>query len=351
MSLSPITNLRIAVLLAGLGKQADDRNRAKAYQRASHAALVWKEEAAEVVARGESLTKYPFIGKSLSSRIEGWISDPPEMEDPPEDLDDFLTMADASSVLDGSPGWREGIRGDLQMHTTYSDGGDTLFDMADALSARAYEYAAITDHSSGLPIAHGLSDDELSEQGRVIESMNETLAEQGSTLELLRSVEMNLDIEGRGDVEESLLEGLDIVLGSFHSGLRTTEDRTERYLAAIDNPWVDILAHPRGRRFGQRPGLRADWDAVFDLAAERRTAIELNSSVLRQDLQFSLLQRAANHDVLFSIGTDSHSVGELAFTEYGLASLVLANIPQERVINFWSIEELRTWVDERRSIA
>jgi histidinol phosphatase-like PHP family hydrolase len=344
-------NGRIAELLARLGKEADDRNRAKAYERASHAALVWKEEAGEVVGRGESLTRYPGIGKSLSARIESWLQDPPQPEDTPEDLTEFLSMTEAVDVLNEAPGWREGIRGDLQMHTTYSDGADTLFDMADALSIRAYEFAAITDHSSGLRIANGLSDDELIEQGRVISSLNDVLEEQGSTLELLRAVEMNLDIEGRGDVDEGVLQDLDIVLGSFHSGLRTIEDRTERYLGALDNPWVDVLAHPRGRRFGMRPGLRADWDTIFETAAERRTAIEINSSVLRQDLQLSLLKKAADYDVLLTIGTDSHSVGELAFMEYGLAALVLAGIPRERVVNFWGIDEVREWVRSRRDSA
>lgn len=344
----PISNGRISELLAATAAGIEDRNRAKAYERASHAALVWSEEAADVVAKGELLTQYRGIGDKLSALIESWIEDPPEPEDVPEERSEFFTMAEAKGVLDDNPGWREGIKGDLQMHTTYSDGSESLWDMAEACSARAYEYAAITDHSVGLRVANGLTDEELLEQGRMIESTNRVLEEQGSTLELLASVEMNLDIEGRGDVGEEVLASLDLVLGSFHSALRTTEDRTARYLGALDNPWVDVLAHPRGRRFGLRPGLQADWETVFATAAERGTAIEVNSSVLRQDLQFSLVKVAAGFDVLFAVGTDSHSVGELRFTEYGLASLALAGVPKERVVNLWPVDQVRAWVQSRR---
>lgn len=344
----PLSNARIAELLAVTAGSIEDPHRARAYRRASHEALVWSEEAAAVVGRGESLTQFPRIGERLASLIESWIEQPPEPEEPPPERADFLTMAEARSVLDEQPEWRDGLRGDLQMHTTYSDGGETLTDMAEACSALGYEYAAITDHSQGLRIAHGLSEDELAEQGRVIEATNRVLDARDPPLKLLRSVEMNLDGEGLGDLEPGALEQLDLVLGSFHSDLRTTEDRTMRYLAALDNPRVDVLAHPRGRRYDQRPGLQADWRVVFETAAEREVALEVNASVLRQDLQPSLARAAAEYEVLVTIGTDSHSIGELRFVDYGLASVILAGIPRERVVNTWPLEQVGAWIARRR---
>ena len=345
----PLSNARISELLARRARTAEDPGRARAYRRASEAALVWGEEAADVVAAGRSLTAYRGIGPRLSALIESWLDEPPEPEDVPEERAEFMTMAEAKRVLDENPGWRGSVRGDLQMHTTYSDGSEPLWGMAEACSALAYEYAAVTDHSKGLRIARGLDEERLADQGRAIDSTNRVLDRQGSTLTLLRSVEMNLDGEGKGDLEPDALGELDLVLGSFHSALRTKEDCTGRYLGALDNPWVDVLGHPRGRRFDRRGGLRADWDVVFETAAERRAALEVNASVLRQDLQLSLLELASRYDVLVSIGTDSHSVGELRFVDYGLATLVMAGIPPERVINTWTLDRLRAWVAERRS--
>lgn len=142
------------------------------------------------------------------------------------------------------------------------------------------------------------------------------------------------------------LARLDLVLGAFHSKLRTKDDQTDRYLAAVRNHTVDVLAHPRGRIFDFRLGLQADWDRIFGAAAGEGLALEIDCYPDRQDLNIDLLRVALEHDVMFSIGTDAHSVGELAFLDIGLAAAVIAGIPPERILNYSTPEAIR----ERRLV-
>src|SRR5438128_7377675 len=150
------------------------------------------------------------------------------------------------------------------MHSTWSDGADSIGDMAQAGYERGYEYIAITDHSKGLRIAGGIDEAELKRQAEEITQVNRALARAGKRVRVLRSIEMNLNPQGQGDMDAAALGELDIVLGSFHSALRKTEDQTERYLAALRNPDIQILGHPRGRIYNHRLGLNADWKRVFE---------------------------------------------------------------------------------------
>ncbi|MGH2731134.1 MAG: PHP domain-containing protein, partial [Actinomycetota bacterium] len=305
-----LTNAHIAELMAREAAGAED-HRQRAYRRASRSALLWPEEAATLVADGRPLTELPAIGPRLSARIEGWLKDPPVELSPPPVRSDFMTMAEARARLAVAPSWREELLGDLQMHTTASDGSLSLPAMAAEVDARGYAYMAVTDHSHGLRIVDGLDEAALALQGREIGRLNKELAGRGSHLRVLHALEMNLDTEGNGDMAPESLVPLDLVLGSFHSKLRGTEDQTDRYLAAIRNPYVHVLAHPRGRKFDTRPGLNADWDRVFKEALESDKALEINSYPDRQDLQGELLALAADVGIKLSIGTDSHAAFEL----------------------------------------
>ncbi len=133
------------------------------------------------------------------------------------------------------------------------------------------------------------------------------------------------------------------MLGSFHSALRKTEDQTARYLAAIRNPHLKILGHPRGRIYNYRLGLTADWRAVFDEAARLDKAVEIDSYPDRQDLDVDRLKIARAAGVRISIGTDAHHPPQLAFIELGLAAALKAKIPAKRIINFLSRDELLEW--------
>ena len=142
---------------------------------------------------------------------------------------------------------------------------------------------------------------------------------------------------------------LDLVLGAFHSALRTKEDQTERYLAALRNPDIQILGHPRGRIYNYRVGLKADWPRVFAGAARLDKAVEVDSYPDRQDLNLSLLKVARKAGVRISLGTDSHHAHQLEFIELGLAAALKAKIPAERMVNFMDVAALKLWVKKLRT--
>jgi histidinol phosphatase-like PHP family hydrolase len=215
--------------------------------------------------------------------------------------------------------------------------------MADAAANRSYEYIAITDHSKGLKIAGGIDERELKRQGVEIEKVNAALSKSAPYVTVLRSIEMNLNPRGEGDMSADSLRSLDLVLGSFHSALRTTEDQTERYLAAVRNPHVHILGHPRGRIYNFRLGLKAFWPRVFAETARLDKAVEIDCYPDRQDLNVALLKIARDHGTRISLGTDAHHGWQLEFIDLGLAAALRAKIPADRILNFMPLHELKAW--------
>jgi DNA polymerase (family 10) len=144
-------------------------------------------------------------------------------------------------------------------------------------------------------------------------------------------------------MKKTSLAQLDLVLGCFHSALRKKDDQTGRYLAALRNPDIQILGHPRGRIFNFRAGLSADWPQVFALAAELDKAVEIDSYPDRQDLSLDLVRMARKAGCRISIGTDSHGPSQLRFIEFGLAAARLGGIDPGRILNFMSRQELLNW--------
>ncbi|MGH2749980.1 MAG: PHP domain-containing protein [Actinomycetota bacterium] len=335
-----LTNLQIADLLARSADRAESY-RQRAYRKASRAALAWTEEAHSLVADGRSLTELFGVGDKLARRIEGWIDDPPEAGEPPESRTGFSTRSVSSAIVVGHPEWRDALRADLQMHTTYSDGTVAIAGMAAAARDLGYSHIAITDHSQGLKIAGGMTPDEMRLQAREIGEVNDALAESG--FRVLHAVEMNLSPAGAGDLDPGDLAGLDLVLGSFHSSLRTTADQTHRYLAALRNPDFHVLGHPRGRMYGTRPGLHADWRRVFAEAAKVNKAVEIDCNPNRQDLNADLAALAVDAGCYLSIGTDAHSLHELSFMDMGIATALAAGAPRDRILNYMAAEELLAW--------
>jgi putative hydrolase len=340
----PITNSVIAELLAREAESAS-YHLARAFRRAARSAFLWPREATELIGHGESLTTLAGIGPFLEKRILAWIDKPATVRAPPIRRD-FLTLAEARALLVREPAWAKKLHGDLQMHTSWSDGSGTVAEMAEAGRVLDYEYIAITDHSKGLKIAGGIDEAALHKQGREIERANRK-----SACRALKSIEMNLNPRGEGDMDPVALARLDVVLGSFHSSLRTKEDQTGRYLAALRNPDIQILGHPRGRIYNFRLGLRADWPRVFAEAACRDKAIEIDSYPDRQDLNVGLLKLAKREGARISLGTDAHHPWQLEFIDLGLAAAFKAKIPAERIINFMPLAELRNWVSDSRAAA
>ena len=301
----------------------------------------------DLVAQNRPLTELRGIGPFIEKQIWLWIEKHPRpSEGVPAIRRDFISLAEARQLLATKSGWSKRLRGDLQMHTQWSDGSGTIAEMADAAKERSYEYIAITDHSKGLKIAGGIDERSLRKQGAEITKINELASKPGGKPFVLRSIEMNLNPRGEGDMSPTSLLALDLVLGSFHSSLRTPEDQTERYLAALRNPNIQILAHPRGRIYNYRIGLKADWPRVFAEATKLNKALEIDCYPDRQDLNIDLLKVAREHGTRISLGTDAHHPGQLEFIELGLAAALQANIPAQRIVNFMPILDLKSWVQQ-----
>jgi histidinol phosphatase-like PHP family hydrolase len=343
----PLSNADLAELLARKGETSSGIL-VRAFRRAARSAFLWPELASDVLASGRPLTELHSVGPFIARQLRAWIEKPPREETrPPPIRRDFLTRADARVKLAANPEWSKRARGDLQMHTVWSDGSASVAEMAAAANERGYEYIAITDHSKGLKIAGGIDEKALAKQGREIAAVNK--ASRGSGVTVLRSIEMNLNPRGEGDMEPEALARLDIVLGAFHSALRKKEDQTARYLAALRSPQIQILGHPRGRIYNFRMGLKADWPRVFARAAKLDKAVEIDSDPDRQDLNLALLKIARKEGVRISLGTDSHHAHQLEFIELGLAAALQARISPDRILNFMELASLQAWVAKLRA--
>src|SRR5581483_246583 len=236
--------------------------------------------------------------------------------------------------------------GDLQMHSVYSDGSQTLDAIVSGGLARGYQFCAVTDHSYGLPIAGGVSMAEVAEQHRAIDALN---AAHRREFRLLKGIEANIRADGSVDMEPGELAQFDLVVAAPHSALRSPADQTARMMRAVSTRGVHILGHPRGRMYGSRPGVTAEWDRVFKTAAKTGVAIEIDGDPSRQDVDFELARRAVDAGCIFALDSDAHSTEELAYAETAIAHARLAGIAKERVVNCWALEQLLEWLDARKS--
>ena len=346
----PLTNSDLAELLAIEAERAPQPVN-RALRRASRRALLWPEEASELLRQRRSLTELQSIGPYLDKLTRTWFAHAPVDPEPPPLRAGFLSFTEAQAILARDPTWAKGIKGDLQMHSLWSDGSASIADMAAAAVALDYEYIAITDHAKGLKIAGGIDEAQLRSQANEIVAVNRALESTGKKLRVLHSIELNLDPAGMGDMNASSLAGLDIVIGCFHSALRRKEDQTPRYLAALRNPTIQILGHPRGRIYNYRAGLSADWTRVFALAASLDKAVEIDAYPDRQDLSPDLLALAKKEGCRISFGTDSHGPTQLRFMVFAAASALRAGIAPDRILNFMPREMLLGWVGTVRGRA
>jgi len=343
------SNADLAELLWRAGDEETDHRR-RALHRASRAARFWPEEAGALADSGRSLTELRAVGPWVAARIHGWLEEPPAIGEPDPTRRGFLSLADVRAALDADPTWERLPHGDLQVHTTDSDGRLPLHEAAGLARALGRPYVGITDHSKSLQIAHGMDEQRLAEQVARIDALNEELREAGDDFRVLRSMEMDVFADGSADMGLEALAPLDLVLGAFHSKLRVREDETERYLAALRNPAVQVLAHPQARMYGRRTGLSADWPRVFAEAAALGKAVELDATPARQDLSVELARIAVAEGVRwYSIGSDAHVPEEFEFLPFGLATAAIAGVPRDRILNYRSADEVVTWATELRA--
>lgn len=237
---------------------------------------------------------------------------------------------------------RGDLQGDLQIHTTWSDGNQSVAQMAEAARSRGLRYILITDHSYGMGIAGGLCEKDLRRQRAEIEAVNARYDD----LCILAGIEVEIRADGALDFPDEVLAELDIVVGSLHTGLRAGRRRaTQRMLAAIRNPHVDIIAHPSGRLLGRREGADLDMDAILQAAADTDTAIEVNAYPDRLDLSDIHIRRAVELGVKLAINSDAHDVRDLDYLFFGVATARRGWARPRDVINTWDLDDLMAWVN------
>jgi putative hydrolase len=252
-----------------------------------------------------------------------------------------LRERQSEPLAPGGAELRERLRGDLHSHTDWSDGTTPIEDMVDAARVLGREYQAITDHSPGLTIANGLSSERLTRQLDALRGMNEG----DGPVRVLSGIEVDVLEDGTLDQTPDMLDRLDVVVASVHSKLRSDRDTmTRRMLGGIRDPHTTVLGHCTGRLVegsrGTRPPSQFDARAVFAACADHGVAVEINSRPERQDPPDELIDLALEAGCLFSIDTDAHAPGHLAFLDYGAARAAARGVPPERIITTWPVERL-----------
>lgn len=231
----------------------------------------------------------------------------------------------------------EDIRGDLHMHTSWTDGKYTAEEMVLAARKRGYRYIAITDHSKSLGVAGGLSDEDLVRHSAEVRALDAKY----SDIRVLAGTEADIRQDGSIDYADELLGQLDFVVASLHSGFK--QDRTtltERVVRAMRNPHVRVIGHPTGRLLGDRDPYDLDFDEVMKEAVRTRTCLEVNSNFHRLDLNDIHCRKARDMGVHVIISTDSHNYEDLLNLPYGVATAQRGWIEKDRVINSWPVEEM-----------
>lgn len=278
----------------------------------------------------------PWEGEWLAGREEkdvyatvGLRSVPPELREDRGEIEAFAGTERLPRLIE-----IENMRGDLQMHSTWSDGATPLETMLEACAARGYEYFAITDHSQALAMVRGLSPERLKQQWKEIAK----LERKHSEIRLLKSMEVDILADGTLDLPDELLFELDLVLVSIHSRFDLpAAEQTARILRAIRHPAVHILAHPTGRRLGKRESMRFDVDAVLREAASLGVAVEQNANPGRLDLNDVHLMRARELGCKIVISTDAHAPAELDFMHYGIEQARRAWLEAGDVLNTYPL--------------
>lgn len=229
------------------------------------------------------------------------------------------------------------LKGDLHIHTDWSDGHDSIESMATAARNLGYQYLAVTDHSKGLGIAHGLNEERLRAQMSEIRRLNERL----NSIRILTGIEVDIRADGSLDFPDEILGELDVVIAAIHSSLSQGQDRmTQRVLRAIENPNVDIIAHPTCRLLGQREPIALDLETIFRAAAQTGTALEVNGMPDRLDLRDIHIFRARELAVRLALGTDAHSTEHLRYMRFGVGIAHRGWCEARHLLNSMPAEEL-----------
>ncbi len=237
------------------------------------------------------------------------------------------------------------IKGDLHMHTDWSDGHDSLEEMALAAKELGYQYIAITDHSGGRGIAHGLDAERVRKQMAEIRALDECL----SGIRVFSGIEVDIRADGSLDLPHEILSDLDIVIAAVHSAMNQSEERmTKRVLNAIEDPDVDIIAHPTCRLLGEREPIAIDFEAIIRAAAKNNKILEINAMPQRLDLNDTHAFRARDLGVKLAIETDAHSITHLGFMRFGIGVARRAWCEPKHILNTLPLGELLSFLGRNK---
>jgi DNA polymerase (family 10) len=238
------------------------------------------------------------------------------------------------------------IKGDLHSHTNWTDGTQTLEEMAKAAKGRGYQYLALTDHTQNLAMTRGLNPERLREERALVNKINQKLA----PFVVLMGTEMDILLDGQLDFPPEVLAELDYVSASVHSGFRQAEKvMTERIVRAISQPWVNTLNHPHGRKIRRREGYAVDMQTVIETAARVGCALELNATPDRLDLNGDWARKALQLGAKFTVSSDAHSVKDFDYMQFGVGSARRGWLTAADVLNTHPLDELRHLLAQRRA--
>lgn len=331
--MEPTAALKRAIYM--LDRELAPSNKVRAFQKAlATVGAVGPEEVAARAAAG-TLTELDGIGASTGAVIAESFSG---VED------GYLAKLDQRSQIPLGEGGelRTQIKGDCHCHSTWSDGGAPLVEMAQAARALGHDYMVATDHSARLTIAHGLNEERLMGQLEELDELNEQL----SPFVVLSGMEVDIFEDGSLDLSDEMLGHLDVVVASVHSKMKMpSPDMTRRLVTAVANPHVDILGHMTNRKVSGSGRAPSEFDAelVFAACAKFDTAVEINCRPERQDPPEELLELAVEWDCYIAINTDAHAPGQLEWQAYGCDKAVRCGVDPDRIINTWTAEELLAW--------
>ncbi len=303
---------------------------------------------AAAVLRGrdvDELTSLALSGELVRMRGVGDVTARCVVESLAGDVPTYLQRLQATEdapLAEAATDLRAALRGDCHSHTDASDGGSPMREMVETARELGHEYLVITDHSPRLTVANGLSADRLKVQVEQVAELNEEISDTG--FRVLSGIEVDILDDGALDQDEELLAQLDIVVASVHSKLRMpAAEMTQRMLAAVTNPLVDVLGHCTGRMITgsrKRPESQFDAAAVFAACAEHGVAVEVNSRPERLDPPKRLLRLAVEGGCEFTIDTDAHAPGQLDWLDYGCSRAADCGVSAGRIRNTWPVDRL-----------
>ncbi|WP_047981651.1 DNA polymerase/3'-5' exonuclease PolX [Ornithinibacillus contaminans] len=298
--------------------------------------------------RGEKISEYgveveetnevlTFVSEAEFFQHFGLHYIPPEVRENTGEVDGFTEPQQLVELTD--------IRGDLHMHTTWSDGAQTLEEMVNQARNIGYEFIAITDHSKSLRVANGLDEERLRKQREEILKLNEKYTD----IHIFAGVEMDILADGSMDFSNGFLQEMDYVIAAIHSSFRQTEEQImHRLFQALENPYVSLIAHPTGRLIGRRDGYLVNMEALLERAKETNTALEINANPNRFDLSAEWARRAQEAGVTIAVNTDAHSYPMLDHMKYGVGVARKAWLHKDTILNTWPKEKLLAYFNRNK---